>query len=108
MRMIFCIVTVLGLFVLGFSVFQIRAVRDYRDRVRGVQDALVAAGRREVAEAHRMGAVFTGQTWGDVLIPELDGIDKLQRGWFVVAFAGVATLAAGIGGFIACHKQIRI
>jgi hypothetical protein len=100
MRVSFSIVAVLSLALTGFAVFQIHVVGDYRAKVRGVQFMLSEESKKEVAEAHRKGAVFTGQTLGDALSPELDGVDALERGWYVAASVGVVIFSAGVLGII--------
>jgi hypothetical protein len=107
MRIIFSIVAVLGLLLTGFSVFEIRIVGDYRAQVRDVQFVLSEESKKEVADAHRRGAVFTGQTFGDVLSPKLDGIDALERGWFVVASVGIVVFVAGVFGVIGSRPHFQ-
>ena len=62
MRIIFSIVAVLGLFLVGFSVVEIRVANDYRARVIEIQHMIAAMDNDVEADAHRKGAVFTGQT----------------------------------------------
>jgi hypothetical protein len=104
MRIIFSIVAVMGLLMAGLSVFEIRVARDYSDRVRDVQSGLSAESEKEVADTHRRGAVFTGQTFGDVLSPKLDGVGTLERGWLVVIFASTVVFLAGSAGVIIARR----
>jgi hypothetical protein len=105
MRFIFSIITVLGLILAGFSIYEHRLARDYRMRVKVVQMGLSVEAEKEVADVHRQGAVFTGQTFGDAMSPMLDGIDAIERGWLLVTAAGDIIFLAGVAGLIMTRKQ---
>ena len=105
MRILFIIVGLVGLLLAGLVVFEIRAANDYGSKIQDVQSLLSAESKKEVADAHRRGAVFTGQTLGDVLSPQLDGFDTFRNGWFVVAVCSVTLLLVGTVGIFIERKM---
>jgi hypothetical protein len=101
MRVIFFIVAVLGLALTGLAVFQVRVASDYHTSVSEVQSMLSG----EPFSPHRKGLVITGENLGDALSRRLDGVDALERGWFVAALIGIAVSTAGVIGIIVERRR---
>jgi len=105
MRILFSIIAVLGVLLTGLSVFEIRAMSDYRTRVEDVQLRLSYESEKEVAKITQKGGVFTGQTVNGYCCRKLQGIDALERGWFAAASVSVMIFFAGVAGIIAGRRH---
>jgi di/tricarboxylate transporter len=100
MRILFSIVALLGLLLIGFSMFEIRAAIEYRSNVSEVQQLLTVLGQFNQDRARLAGGVFTGTSLAQEYGSRLDGVDRFERGWLIIAFVGTFVFFAGIAGFI--------
>jgi hypothetical protein len=100
MRVLFATVGVLGLFLVGLSVFEIRIVREYRTKVHDVQYWLAAIDRKNVEQAKSRNMTFTGTSVAYQFGEEVDGLEQLERGWLACAFVGGAIFVLGVADII--------
>ena len=108
MRTLFSTITVLGFLLAVLSIFEIRVVREYQSKVRGVQDGLTDWEKREQAEAKRRGIVITGTSIAYMFGESIDRIDRLERGWLAAAcISGGLIIAGGIGFIIERRSRLR-
>jgi hypothetical protein len=100
MRVIFPTVILLGLLLTGLSIFELRLVIEYRSRVHDVQSWLAALDAKRMHDAEREHAVFTGDSLAYRFGEDVGGIDKIEKGWFAVAYGGGALFIIGVAGIL--------
>jgi hypothetical protein len=93
MRTHFTIVALLGLFMFGYSLRELRAVRQFQWEVRGVQ----ASFREWVSLTRDRHSVYTG-TDPETIIAPLNGIENHARAWCAVSALGAAVFVCGVSG----------
>ena len=104
MRIVFILVGVSGLLLVGLSLFEVRVVLAYRNKLIPIQVELDALEQREKALDKQVGVTDTVTEPGASLAQQLEksvqGIDNLESGWLVAACVGGALFILGTAGTV--------
>lgn len=106
MRIMFSTIVVLGLFLIGLSVFEIRIVSEYQSKAEYVQKYLADFDKSRVDEAKRKHSGYFIESLEYKFLEDTDGIKKIREAGCLLVFVEALFVLSELLAFSSAISKI--